>query len=32
MVVAISSLEELQAQFGDDKNKGKLIVLDFFAT
>ncbi|CAF1081669.1 unnamed protein product [Adineta ricciae] len=32
MVHAITTIEELQAEFTSDKNKGKLIVLDFFAT
>ncbi|CAF4591973.1 unnamed protein product, partial [Rotaria sp. Silwood2] len=32
MVHAITSLEELQAVIKNEKNKGKLIVLDFFAT
>jgi len=31
MVQSISSLEELQAVLNNDNNKGKLIVLDFFA-
>ena len=32
MVHAITSLEELQTEVNSEKNKGKLIVLDFFAT
>ncbi len=32
MVVAITKKEELEAEFGDKKNKDKLILLDFHAT
>lgn len=32
MVHTITTLEELQAEFTSDKGKGKLVVLDFFAT
>jgi len=32
MVRTIGSTEELQGELQNEKNKGKLIVLDFFAT
>jgi hypothetical protein len=32
MVHTITTIEELQAELQNEKNKGKLIVLDFFAT
>ena len=32
MVHTISTPEELQGEFDNDNNKGKLIVVDFFAT
>ena len=32
MVHSISTLEEFQAEINHDKNKNKLIVVDFFAT
>jgi hypothetical protein len=32
MVHAIATLEELQAELQNDKNQGKLILVDFFAT
>ncbi len=32
MVQIIKTLEELQAELESEKNKGKLILLDFFAT
>ncbi|CAF0903689.1 unnamed protein product [Adineta steineri] len=32
MVHSITTMEELEAEFEKGKNKGKLIVLDFFAT
>ena len=32
MVVAITKKEELEAEFEDKNNKGKLILLDFHAT
>jgi hypothetical protein len=31
MVQPITSIEELESVLNDDNNKGKLIVLDFFA-
>ena len=32
MVHTITTIDELQAELRSEKNKGKLIVLDFFAT
>ncbi|CAF1556092.1 unnamed protein product [Rotaria magnacalcarata] len=32
MVKTIATLEELKSELKDEKNKGKLIVIDFFAT
>ena len=32
MVHEVASVDELQAELQNEKNKGKLIVLDFFAT
>ncbi|CAF2324616.1 unnamed protein product [Rotaria sp. Silwood2] len=32
MVHEIKSIEELRSELGDEKNKGKLIIIDFFAT
>jgi hypothetical protein len=32
MVHTITTLEELHAELNSEKNKGKLVVLDFFAT